>query len=76
MGARLGGQPAMVQRYLYGAAGEPRDGAWAGFLRAYLATMVGSGPGGVTAGPQGGAQIRATAGGMINLDRWLPFVAR
>jgi hypothetical protein len=75
-GVRLGSQPAMVQRYLYGAAGEPRDGAWAGFLRAYLATVVGSGPGGVTAGPLGGAQVRAPTGGTINLDRWLPLVRR
>jgi hypothetical protein len=75
-GARLGGQPAMVQRYLYGAAGAPRDGAWAEFLRAYLATVVGDGPGGVTAGPQGGARVSIPAGGTLNLDRWLPFVAR
>lgn len=76
VGARLGGQPAMAQRYLYGAAGEPRDGAWAGFLRAYLSTIVGVGPGGVTAGPQGGAQFRPPAGGTISLDRWLPLVMR
>lgn len=75
-GVRLGGQPTLAQLYLYGASGEPRDGAWAGFLRAYLASEVGRGPGGVTAGPAGGAQFRGPAGGLINLDLLLPLVSR
>jgi hypothetical protein len=71
-GVRLGGQPTMVQRYLYGASGEPRDSTWAGFLRGYISSELGSGPGGVTAGPQGGAQLRGPVGGLINLDIFLP----
>ncbi|NNJ09032.1 hypothetical protein EKD04_001680 [Chloroflexales bacterium ZM16-3] len=75
-GVRLGGQPTMVQRYLYGASGEPRDSTWAGFLRDYVSSELGRGPGGVTAGPQGGAQLRGPVGGLINLDIFLPSVMR
>ncbi len=73
---RLGGQPTMVQRYLYGASGEPRDGDWAGFLRAYLSGELGRGPGGVTAGPLGGAQFRASSGILNDRSMWLPIVMR
>jgi hypothetical protein len=66
----------MIQRYLYGASGEPRDSAWAGFLRAYLARELGSGPGGVTAGPLGGAQFRAPSGILTDFFMWMPIVDR
>ena len=75
-GVRLGGQPAMVQRYLYGASGAPRDSGWAGFLRAYMASELGRGPGGVTAGPLGGAQIRAPIGILTDFYTWMPVMMR
>ncbi|MBX0326490.1 hypothetical protein K2Z83_02125 [Oscillochloris sp. ZM17-4] len=75
-GARLGGQQTMVQRYLYGASGAPRDSAWAAFLRSYLAREIGRGPGGVTTGPQGGAQLRGPVGGVISFDLFLPLTMR
>ena len=73
---RLGGQPTMVQRYLYGASGEPRDGEWAGFLRAYLSGELGRGPGGVTAGPLGEAQLRPSSGILNDRYQWLPIIMR
>jgi hypothetical protein len=66
----------MAQRYLYGVSGEPRDGSWAGFLRDYLASELGRGPGGVTAGPLGGAQLRAPSGILSDFYIWLPLVRR
>lgn len=75
-GAHLGGQPTLVQRYLYGAGGVPRDSGWAGFLRAYLARELGRGPGGVTAGPLGGAQLRGTSGILTDFYTRLPIVMR
>jgi len=73
---RLGGQPTMVQRYLYGASGEPRDSDWAGFLRAYLSGELGRGPGGITAGPLGEAQLRPSSGILNDRYQWLPIVMR
>jgi hypothetical protein len=76
-GVRLGGQPTLSQHYLYGASGEPRDSAWADFLRDYLKIEVGSGPGGVTAGPSGDAQFRGPVGGIIELEiLFMPWVSR
>jgi hypothetical protein len=77
-GLRLGQQPTMVQRYLYGSDRNLYDSAWAGFLRLYLAHEIGRGPGGATAGPLGGAQLRAPSGGVIrgSGDLFLPLVVR
>lgn len=76
-GARLGGQPTLMQLYMYGpVTGEPRDGAWAGFLRSYLLDQIGSGIGGVTAGPTGGSQFRASSGGLIKADLHMPMMRR
>jgi hypothetical protein len=73
-GDRLGGQPALIEGYLYGPAGIPRDSAWATMLRAYLADVVGRGPGGATAGSAGGAQLRPLPGGFVKTDLRLPLV--
>jgi hypothetical protein len=73
-GERLGGQPALAEGYLYGPPGITRDGAWATMLRAYLGDLLGSGPGGATAGSAGGAQFRPLPGGFVRTDLRLPLV--
>lgn len=75
-GDRLGGQPALVESYLYGPAGIPRDSAWATMLEDYLAEVVGGGPGGATAGSEDGAQFRPLPGGFVRTDLRLPLVGK
>lgn len=74
-GDRLGGQPALTAAYLYGGQGNtPNTGAWARMLRTYLEATLGSGPGGITEGPEGAPRFQPLPGGLIETDVWLPLV--
>jgi hypothetical protein len=76
-GERLGGQQALAQSYLYGPPDVvPGVSDWAPLLRSYLRDRIGQGPGGVTAGPDGGAQLRPLTGGLVQTDLRLPLVRR
>lgn len=70
---RLGHQATMAQLMLYSPGA---TGGWAELLRAYLGGAPLSGPGGVTAGPAGGARLAPPAGGLIDWDLGLPIVGQ
>lgn len=75
-GDRLGGQPALIQAFLYGDSGPPRDTDWAAMLRLYLQEQIGEGPGGVTAAPGGGPQPLMSPGGLLRTGLHLPLLRR
>jgi hypothetical protein len=70
----LGGQRTLAQIALF--EGGQRAGAWAGLLRRYLGAAPSSAPGGVSAGPAGGARFAPPSGGTLGVSVWLPVVAR
>lgn len=70
---RLGHQATLAQLTLYRPEA---TGGWAELLRAYLAGAPLSGPGGVTAGPAGGARLAPPTGGLIDWDLGLPMVGQ
>jgi hypothetical protein len=74
---RLGGQPTLIQAYLYGPeGGQPRDGDWATLLRSTLQLQLGRGPGGVREGGAGGQNLNVSSGGLFNAGLFLPVVRR
>lgn len=70
---RLGHQATMAQLMLYRPGA---TGGWAELLRAYLGGAPLGGPGGVTAGPAGGARLAPPAGGLIDWDLGLPIIGQ
>ena len=75
-GDRFGGQATLAQNYH--EADPPAGTRWAAMLWAYQASVLAVGPGGVTEGGDGGAQLRPLPGNFVGtrLYLYLPLVAR
>ncbi|NTU85572.1 MAG: hypothetical protein HGA45_40495, partial [Chloroflexales bacterium] len=76
-GDRLGGQATLAESYLYTSLIDPPgDSQWADMLRVYQAGALASGPGGVTEGAGGGAQLRPLPGGFVSTTLYMPILRR
>lgn len=69
--AGLGGQRTLAEIALSDA-----EGGWAMLLKTYLTARPAASPGGVTAGPLGGARFAPPLGGRLGFSIWLPLVER